>query len=82
MQLAPPNSDAYLSIRVVTARTGLSRTTIWRAERAGLFPHRRQLTPGRVAWLASEVDAWIAARVEVSAIALAGPREPGSPAGA
>ncbi|MCB7130079.1 MAG: AlpA family phage regulatory protein [Candidatus Brocadiales bacterium] len=39
--------------------TGLSRTTRWRLERAGLFPKRRQISPGLIAWLESEVQEWL-----------------------
>lgn len=46
----------------VLARTGLSRTTIWRLERAGLFPARRRLGPNSVGWLESEIDEWVAGR--------------------
>jgi predicted DNA-binding transcriptional regulator AlpA len=31
-------------------------------ERAGGFPSRRQITANKVAWLESEIDAWIASR--------------------
>ncbi|MGE3975103.1 MAG: helix-turn-helix transcriptional regulator [Bdellovibrionales bacterium] len=37
-----------------------SRSTIWRWERSGLFPKRRQVSPGRVGWLASEVEEFLA----------------------
>lgn len=39
--------------------TGLGYTTIFKLERDGKFPARRQLSPGRVGWLTSEVDAWL-----------------------
>lgn len=42
--------------------TGLSRTTLWRKERAGEFPERVQLGAHSVGWLAEEVEAWIASR--------------------
>src|ERR1700724_1028749 len=43
--------------------TGIrTRNTIWGLERAGAFPRRRQITANKVAWLESEVDAWIASR--------------------
>ena len=48
--------------REVTARTGLSRTTLWRLERDGDFPPRRQLSPNAVGWPESEVRAWIEGR--------------------
>ncbi len=41
---------------------GLSRTTIWRLERDGLFPKRRLLTNKIVAWDEAEVDEWIKSR--------------------
>ncbi len=34
-----------------------------RLEKAGHFPKRIQLGQNRVAWLRSEIEAWIAARV-------------------
>jgi predicted DNA-binding transcriptional regulator AlpA len=49
-----------------TGRTGLSRTTIWRIERHGAFPDRRQLSPGAVGWIEAEVEAWIANRKAAS----------------
>ena len=42
------------------AYTGLGYTTIFKLEKAGKFPARRKLSPGRVGWLKSEVDAWLA----------------------
>lgn len=44
--------------------TGLSRTTRWRLERAGQFPKRRQISPGLIAWLASEVQEWLRDRAD------------------
>ena len=52
-----------LRVDQVLARTGLSRTTLWRLERHGTFPRRRQLSPGAVGWLESEVQAWILSRL-------------------
>lgn len=42
----------------------LSRTTLWRLERDGIFPRRIQISPGRVGWLESEVDRYVAERAE------------------
>lgn len=47
----------------VMARTGLSRTTLWRLERRGVFPARRQLSPGTVGWIEAEVEVWILSRL-------------------
>lgn len=57
-----------LRIDEVVERTGLSRTSIWRLEKAGQFPARRQLGPGSVGWLEKEVERWANSRP------VAGPR--------
>ena len=36
---------------------------ILRLEKRGLFPRRIQVGPNRVAWLLSEIEAWVAARI-------------------
>lgn len=36
---------------------------ILRLEKRGLFPRRIQVGPNRVAWLLSEIEEWVAARV-------------------
>jgi prophage regulatory protein len=51
-----------LRVQDVEHRTGLSRTSLWRLQRAGDFPPSRRLSPGTVGWLESEVEAWIASR--------------------
>jgi len=43
---------------------GLSRITIWRLERKGLFPKRRLVTPKIVVWVETEIDAWIQSRIQ------------------
>lgn len=48
---------------IVLERIGLSSTSRWRLERAGKFPRGIKISPGARAWLESDVDAWIAARV-------------------
>lgn len=54
--------DRLLSEKEVRQRAGgIGRSTLWRWERAGSFPRRRQVGPGRVGWRESEVDAWIRA---------------------
>jgi prophage regulatory protein len=54
--------DRFLRSPEVTRRVGLSRTSIWRAEKAGRFPPRRVIGGGIVGWLESEVQAWIESR--------------------
>jgi len=51
--------DKFLSIKEVIEVTGLSRTTVWRLGRDGQFPKSRQISPGRRAFLRSEIEAWI-----------------------
>lgn len=65
-------SERALRLTMVTEMTGLSRSTLWRLERDGDFPARRQLGPNRVAWLASEVEAWLRRRPTT------GPSQPGN----
>jgi prophage regulatory protein len=48
----------------VKARTGLSKTTRWRLERAGDFPVRIPISANASGWLESEVESWIRARAE------------------
>jgi prophage regulatory protein len=57
-------SDNLIDFEQVQARTGrLSKATYWRLRRKFLFPEPISVSPGRKAWLASEIDAWVAARV-------------------
>lgn len=48
------------------AKTGLAATTQWRLESQGLFPARRQITAGLVAWVESEIEEWITGRSTVT----------------
>lgn len=41
-------------------RLGISRVTLWRWERKGLLPPKRQVGPNVVGWLESEIDEWFA----------------------
>jgi prophage regulatory protein len=47
----------------VIARVGYTDQHLLRLEKAGKFPKRIQIGPGRVGWLDAEIDAWQAARV-------------------
>lgn len=53
----------------IVEATGLCYTTIYNLEKQGKFPARRQLSPGRVAWVRSEVADWISSRVAILATA-------------
>jgi prophage regulatory protein len=50
------------SLKIVLAKTGLSRSTLYNYIAARTFPTQRRLGKRRVAWFASEVNAWIASR--------------------
>jgi prophage regulatory protein len=53
-----------LRFTAVRDLTGLSRSTIWRLEHAGIFPRRIRISPNIVAWLETDVLAWIRAKVD------------------
>jgi predicted DNA-binding transcriptional regulator AlpA len=55
-------SERLLDIEGVKAKTSLGKTSIYELEGKGMFPRRRTIpgTTGRVGWLESEIDAWIA----------------------
>lgn len=59
-------ANAILRLPVVKGRTGLSRSTIYLRIAEGSFPKPINLGSRAVGWLESEVDAWLASRVEVS----------------
>ncbi len=54
--------DRFLREPEVKRITGLSRSTRWRMERRDEFPRRRPISRNAVAWLASEIEAWVADR--------------------
>ncbi len=60
-------TDRFLRFRDIQRITGLSKSTVHRHERAGLFPQRRRIGVRAVAWLESEVAAWMQSRSEVEA---------------
>ena len=55
------------------AKTGMSRTTIWKLERQGDFPKSFLITPRCAVWFEHEVDEWLARRRENPAAAAPGP---------
>ena len=50
---------AQLAERGIT----LSKCQLWRLERAGRFPKRIRVTPGRVGWLSGEITEYLANRI-------------------
>ncbi len=67
MKLDTPQDDRFLREPEVRRITGLSRTTRWRMERRGEFPHKRRISKNAVAWLASEIKTWMAERIDQAA---------------
>lgn len=58
--------DMYLRIRQVSARTGLSRATIYNMMKTGSFPMKTALGVRAVGWLESEIAHWIASRKDAT----------------
>ncbi len=54
--------DQMLRAPQVMARTGLSRSTIWRRIRGGTFPPPVELGVNSIGWLESSITAWLASR--------------------
>lgn len=44
----------------------VSRSTLFRWERAGAFPSRLKIGPGTVAWRSVDIDDWVKARTVVA----------------
>ncbi len=56
----------FLRETEVCQKVKLSRVTIWRMEKNGLFPKRRQVAPKSVRWLRQEVEEWMQSREAVA----------------
>lgn len=52
-------SNQFIRIKTVLEKVPLSRSTIWRLERAGNFPKRVKLSKCSVAWNLAEIEEWI-----------------------
>lgn len=57
-------SIKLIRIKEVMERTGLGRSTVYKYMNLGLFPKSVNLTSRAVAWVESEVDAWIQNSIE------------------
>jgi prophage regulatory protein len=55
------STPRLLSWPVVRSRVPLSRATVWALRRKGKFPQPIAISPGRKAWIESDIDSWIAA---------------------
>ena len=54
-----------LRFKAVQQAVSLSRTTIWRLEKEGRFPARRQLSANAVGWIKQDVENWVQSRAIV-----------------
>ena len=66
MAKAIQETPSILRRKQVEARVGLGRSSIYQYVRAGQFPAPVRVGSRAVGWIASEVDAWLAARIESS----------------
>jgi len=58
--------ESLIRLPEVKARTGLSRSSIYQFIRDGMFPSPVKLSPRAVAWVSSEIQAWLEARIAAS----------------
>lgn len=58
----PPQPPRILRIQQVTDTIGLSRASIYRLMKLGLFPKSIRIGIKAVGWLQSEIELWIAER--------------------
>ncbi len=61
-----PAPETILRLQAVLSRTGLSKSLIYEFIAKDQFPRPIQLGIRAVGWLGSEIDAWIANRIQVS----------------
>ena len=61
-------AERLLTIKQVLQRVPVDKSQVYRWIKAGTFPKQVVLGPQSVAWLESEVCAWIEARPRVGAV--------------
>lgn len=64
----PDTTIRFLRLKEVLARTGISRSQVYKLEAEGRFPARVKLGSISVAWVDAEVEAWCRRRIELRAI--------------
>lgn len=64
LSLAPGRSDIVRLLRLsqVLDKLGISRSTLYRLEDAGILPKRRRISENAVGWVEEELDEFIASR--------------------
>jgi len=60
------SAQSILRLPVVKARTGLSRSSIYAMVAEGEFPAQIPIGKRAIGFIESEIDAWIASRIEAS----------------
>jgi prophage regulatory protein len=63
---AIPSLQRILRLPDVMSRVGLRRASIYLHMTKGAFPKPISLSARAVGWLESDIDGWIAARIEVT----------------
>jgi prophage regulatory protein len=61
------SNDGIVRLNSVVVRVGLSKATIYKMIKAGLFPAQKHLGARSVGWLASDITAWIESRTSTNA---------------
>lgn len=52
--------DRIVRFDTVRARTGLSRSTIYRKIKEGTFPHQLRISTNSAGWKESDINRWVA----------------------
>ncbi|MEC5293712.1 AlpA family phage regulatory protein [Aurantimonas sp. C2-6-R+9] len=55
-----PAPDRIVRLNTVLARTGLSRSTIYRKIAEGTFPAQMRISANGAGWHESDIDRWVA----------------------
>ncbi|MFG1402072.1 helix-turn-helix transcriptional regulator [Xanthobacter sediminis] len=55
-----PAPDRIVRLKTVLARTGLSRSTIYRKIAEGTFPAQLKISTNGAGWKESDLDRWVA----------------------
>jgi predicted DNA-binding transcriptional regulator AlpA len=58
-ELVGSRADSILNKKLVAAMIGVSVSTLDRMVKAGTFPQAKKISPRRVGWRLSAVQAWI-----------------------
>jgi prophage regulatory protein len=59
-------NEKIIRLPKVKERTGLGKSSVYAFEKEGNFPKRIPIGARSVGWLESEIDAWIAERIQAS----------------